>query len=52
LPSALPPSNNCAATTKASPPMLNRDFKECVASFNAHGLEYLVVAGYALAAHG
>jgi hypothetical protein len=23
--------------------MLNRDFKECVASFNAHGVEYLVV---------
>jgi hypothetical protein len=30
--------------------MLNRDFKECVASFNAHGVEYLVVGGYALAA--
>jgi hypothetical protein len=25
--------------------MLNRDFKECVASFNAHGVEYLVVGG-------
>jgi predicted nucleotidyltransferase len=32
--------------------MLNRDFKECVASFNAQGVEYLVVGGYALAAHG
>jgi Nucleotidyl transferase of unknown function (DUF2204) len=32
--------------------MLNRDFKECVASFNAHGVDYLVVGGYALAAHG
>jgi hypothetical protein len=32
--------------------MLNRDFKECVASFNAHGVEYLVVGGYALAVHG
>ena len=32
--------------------MLNRDFKEFVASFNAHGVEYLVVGGYALAAHG
>jgi hypothetical protein len=30
--------------------MLNRDFKECVASFNAHGVECLVVGGYALAA--
>jgi hypothetical protein len=26
--------------------MLNRDFKECVASFNTHGVEYLVVGGY------
>jgi hypothetical protein len=32
--------------------MLNRDFKEFVASFNAHGVEYLVVGGYALAAYG
>jgi hypothetical protein len=32
--------------------MLNRDFKEFVASFNAHAVEYLVVGGYALAAHG
>jgi hypothetical protein len=29
--------------------MLNRDFKEFVASFNAHAVEYLVVGGYALA---
>ncbi len=32
--------------------MLNRGFKEFVASFNAHAVEYLVVGGYALAAHG
>jgi hypothetical protein len=32
--------------------MLNRDFKEFVALFNAHAVEYLVVGGYALAAHG
>jgi hypothetical protein len=32
--------------------MLNRDFKEFVASFNAHAVDYLVVGGYALAAHG
>ncbi len=32
--------------------MLNRDFKEFVASFNARAVEYLVVGGYALAAHG
>ena len=27
--------------------MLNRGFKESVASFNAHAVEYLVVGGYA-----
>ena len=32
--------------------MLNPDFKEFVELFNAHGVEYLVVGGYALAAHG
>ena len=32
--------------------MLNRGFKEFVASFNAHAVEYLVVGGYALAVHG
>jgi hypothetical protein len=32
--------------------MLHRDFKEFVASFNARGVEYFVVGGYALAAHG
>ncbi|MCG3189702.1 MAG: hypothetical protein LKCHEGNO_02199 [Burkholderiaceae bacterium] len=32
--------------------MLNRDFKEFVALLNARGVEYLVVGGYALAAHG
>jgi len=28
------------------------DFKELLALFNAHGVEYLVVGGYALAFHG
>lgn len=32
--------------------MLNRDFKEFAESFSARGVEYLVVGGYALAAHG
>ena len=32
--------------------MLNRDFKEFAESLNARGVEYLVVGGYALAAHG
>ena len=32
--------------------MLNRDFKEFVGLLNEHAVEYLVVGGYALAAHG
>lgn len=32
--------------------MLNRDFKEFAESLNACGVDYLVVGGYALAAHG
>lgn len=32
--------------------MLNQDFKEFAASLHARGVEYLVVGGYALAAHG
>ena len=32
--------------------MLNRDFKEFAELLNAQGVEYLVVGGYALAAHG
>jgi hypothetical protein len=32
--------------------MLNRDFKEFIQSCNAAGVEYLLVGGYALAAHG
>ena len=32
--------------------MLNRDFKEFAESLDAQGVEYLVVGGYALAAHG
>jgi hypothetical protein len=28
------------------------DFKELLASFNANGVEYLIVGGYALAFHG
>jgi hypothetical protein len=32
--------------------MLNRDFKEFAELLNAEGVEYLVVGGYALAAHG
>lgn len=32
--------------------LLNRDFKEFAESLNAEGVEYLLVGGYALAAHG
>ena len=32
--------------------MLSRDFKEFAELLNANGVEYLVVGGYALAAHG
>jgi hypothetical protein len=32
--------------------MLNQDFKEFAGLLRAHGVEYLVVGGYALAAHG
>lgn len=32
--------------------MLSRDFKGFVALLNAHGVEYLVVDGYAMALHG
>lgn len=31
---------------------VHKDFKELLELFNAHGVEYLVVGGYALAAHG
>ena len=32
--------------------LLNRDFRKFAESLNAEGVEYLVVGGYALAAHG
>ncbi len=32
--------------------MLNQDFKEFAELLNAHGVDYLVVGGYALAVHG
>ncbi|MCF8151783.1 MAG: nucleotidyltransferase [Burkholderiaceae bacterium] len=32
--------------------MLSRDFKEFVALLNAHGVDYLIVGGYAMALHG
>jgi hypothetical protein len=32
--------------------LLNKDFKEFAQLLNAHGVEYLIVGGYALMAHG
>jgi hypothetical protein len=32
--------------------MMNPDFRDLLAEFNAHGVEYLVVGAHALAAHG
>jgi hypothetical protein len=32
--------------------LLNQDFKEFAQLLNAHGVEYLIVGGYALMAHG
>lgn len=31
---------------------MNPDFRDLLAGFNAHGVEYLVVGAHALAAHG
>jgi hypothetical protein len=31
---------------------MNQDFRDLLAEFNAHGVEYIVVGGHALAAHG
>ena len=32
--------------------MVNRDFRDLFAEFNAHGVEFLIVGAYALAVHG
>lgn len=31
---------------------MNQDFRDLLSAFNAHGVEYLVVGGHAVAAHG
>ena len=31
--------------------MMNKDLKELLAAFNAYGVEYLVVGGYAVGVH-
>jgi len=48
----LPRSSCCVRNGWHLNPMLSRDFKEFVALLNAHGVEYLVVGGYAMALHG
>lgn len=46
------PWSNCGSNGLPPIPMLSRDFKEFVALLNSHGVEYLVVGGYAVAMHG
>lgn len=31
---------------------IHRDFKECIESLLSHGVEFVVIGGYAVAAHG
>jgi predicted nucleotidyltransferase len=31
---------------------IHRDFKECIESLPSHGVEFVVIGGYAVAAHG
>ena len=45
-------SNCCVNRCTRTPPMLNKDFKEFVELLNSRNVEYLIVGGYALAAHG
>jgi hypothetical protein len=48
----LPQWKRCADRRRHLTPMLNKDFKEFVGLLNSTGVEYLLVGGYALAAHG
>lgn len=43
---------NCAASTTDGRMDLNRDFSEFIASCDAREVRYLIVGGYAVAAHG
>ena len=45
-------SKSCASNISHYVRMLNKDFKEFAALLNSTGVEYLIVGGYALAAHG
>ncbi len=44
--------NCCVNRRTRTLPMLNKDFKEFVKLLNSRNVEYLIVGGYALAAHG
>lgn len=46
------PWNNCVSNGLLPIRMLSKDFKEFVALLSSHGVEYLVVGGYAVAMHG
>jgi len=48
----LPLWNPSASKHRRPAQMLNRDFKEFAELLNSIGVEYLLVGGYALAAHG
>ena len=50
--SALRPSQRCGASTKGGPVKLNHDFHELLECFARHNVRYLVIGGWALAAHG
>ena len=41
----------CASPGIKTKPV-NRDFRDLLAEFNVHNVEYMVVGAYALAAHG
>lgn len=49
---AWPPWKKFDRSTIAGDTVLNRDFKEFIASLNDNGVRYLVVGGYAVAVHG
>ena len=48
----MPQWKRCAGKQRRLTPMLNKDFKEFVGLLNSTGVEFLLVGGYALAAHG
>lgn len=43
---------SCGVNTTVGPMELDRDFREFIASCVAHEVRFLIVGGYAVAAHG